>query len=104
MSLLKDLVATAGDALRLSSDLMRYKLEDKAKAVRQGMRRMATCAIFGLIALGLAAAGIGFILYGAFYLIAWVTSPGASGLIVGFAVLIIAGLLALLGCGLLGRS
>ncbi len=43
MSLLRDLVATLGDALRLSSDLMRYKLEAQTQALKRGAGRLGLC-------------------------------------------------------------
>lgn len=104
MSLLRDLVIAAGDALRLSSDLMRCKLEVETRAVKRGISRAAVCVVFYLVAFLLAAIGIVFILYGAFVLIARETGPGAAGLIVGFAVLLMAALLPFVGRGLAGRS
>ncbi len=104
MSLLRDLVITAGDAVRLSSDLMRYKLETETKAVKRGISHTAVGLVFYLLAFLLAAAGFGFILYGAFVLVAHETGPGAAGLIVGVAVLLLAVLVPLVGRGLVNRS
>lgn len=104
MSLLRDLVITAGDALRLSSDLMRYKLETETKAIKRGISRTMVCLAFCLLALVLAAMGFVLILYGAFVLTARATGAGAAGLIVGFAVLLLAALLLLVGRGLASRS
>jgi hypothetical protein len=103
MSLLRDLVITAGDAVRLSSDLMRYKLETETKAIKRGISRTIAFLAFCLLALLLAAMGFGFILYGAFVLVADKTGLGAAGLIVGFAVLAFAVLVALVGRGLTSR-
>lgn len=104
MSLLRDLVITAGDAARLSSDLMRYKLETETKAIKRGVSQTAVYLTFCLLAFLLAAVGFGFILYGAFVLVAYETGPGAGGLIVGFAVLLLAVLVPLVGRGLARRS
>ncbi len=103
MSLLRDLVITVGDAVRLSSDLMRYKLEAETKVIKRSISHTAVGLVFYLLAFLLAAAGFGFILYGAFVLVAHKTGSGAAGLIVGFGVLLLAVLVPLVGRGLTSR-
>jgi hypothetical protein len=104
MNLLGDLLKTAGDAMRLSSDLMRYKLETQKRAVKRGVSRIAICAAVGLIALGFVGAGIGLLLYGSYLMVAYKLGGGASGLIIGAASIVFAGLLILLACGAGRRS
>jgi len=104
MSLARDLVITVGDALRLSSDLMRYKMMAQTKAIKRSLGRAAICLAACVASLVLAAAGVGFILYGAFVLIARaIRSPGAAGLIIGMVVLLIAVIVAVAGRSLMSR-
>lgn len=104
MSLLGDLLKTAGDAMRLSSDVMRYKLEVKTRAVKRSISHIVICLVMGLVALGFAGAGIGLLIYGFFILVANALGPGSSGLIVGAAAILFAGLLMLVACGATKRS
>ena len=99
MSLLGDLLKTVNDAMRLCSDVMRYKLEVQSRAVRRGASRIGVCIGVGLIALGFVGAGIGLLIYGAFFLVARELGPGAAGLIVGVGSIVFAGILVLLACG-----
>ena len=99
MGLLRDLVATANDSVRLVSDVMRWKLEEKKKAAKRGVMRIGICLAMGLIALGFVGAGIGLLIYGSFVMVANQLGPGPSGLIIGAASAIFAGLLMLLTCG-----
>jgi hypothetical protein len=98
MSLLGDLLKTASDAMRLGSDVMRYKLEAQREAVRRRAGRIGLCLGVGLIALGFIGAGIGLLIYGMFFLVARELGPGASGLIVGMGSILLAGVLVLLTC------
>jgi hypothetical protein len=52
MSLLGDLLKTASDAMRLSSDVIRYQMETKKRAVQRRVSRLGICIAMGLIALG----------------------------------------------------
>jgi hypothetical protein len=104
MSLLRDLLATANDALRLCSDVMRYKIEKETRAVKRGASRIGICMGIGLIALAFVGAGIGLLLYGAFAMVASALGPGASGLIIGAASILFAGLLVLLVCAATKKS
>ena len=104
MSLLGDLLKTAGDAMRLSSDVMRYKLEVKTRAVKRGISHIAICLVMGLVALGFVGAGIGLLLYGSFVMVAHELGPGPSGLIIGAASILFAGFLMLVACGATRRS
>jgi hypothetical protein len=104
MSLLGDLLKTASDAMRLSSDLMRYKLEMKTRSVKRGISRIVICIGMGLVALGFVGAGIGLLLYGSFIMVANELGPGPSGLIIGAASILVAGLLMLIACGSTRRS
>ena len=99
MGLLRDLMATTTDALRLVTDIMRLRLEEKKQRAKRGVTRIGVCLVMGLIALGLVGAGIGLLLYGSFVLVANQLGPGPSGLIIGAASVIFAGLLMLLVCG-----
>jgi hypothetical protein len=99
MGLLRDLVATLNDSMRLATDIMRLRLEEKKRAAKRGVTRLGVCLVMGLIALGFVGAGIGLLVYGAFVLVANQLGPGPSGLIIGVASVLLAGLLMLLVCG-----
>ena len=99
MSLLADLLKTTSDAMRLGSDVVRYKLEVQRRIVQRHASRIGVCLGVGLIALGFLGAGIGLLTYGAFFLVARELGAGAAGLIVGVASILVAGLLVLLACG-----
>lgn len=105
MRLMRDLVATAGDVLRLSGDLMRYKVEMEKKLIKRIVGRvMASLAVF-LASAVMAGIGIGFILYGIFVLLAAaMASAAAAGLILGFVLLLVAIATAIMGRSILGRS
>lgn len=104
MSLLGDLLKTAGDAMRLSSDVMRYRLEVKTKAVKRSVSHIAICLAMGLVAFGFVGGGIGLLIYGSFVLVANALGPGPSGLIIGAASVLFAGLVMLVACGATRRS
>jgi hypothetical protein len=99
MNLLRDMLTTANDAIRLCSDVMRYKIAKETRAVKRGVSRIGIC----LTALGFVGAGIGLLLYGAFTMVADALGPGPSGLIIGAASMLFASLLVLLACAT-GRS
>jgi hypothetical protein len=103
MSLLGDLLKTASDAMRLSSDVVRYQMEVKRRAVKRRVSRLALCIGMGLIALGFVGGGIGLLLNGAYLLVAYELGRGWSGLIIGLASILFAGLLMLLACRTGGR-
>jgi len=104
MSMARDLVITAGDALRLLTDLMQCRMMAQSRTIKRGMSRVAVCFAACMASFVLAAVGVGFILYGAFVLIAKaVQSAGAAGLIIGLAVLLIAGIIAVAGRSLMTR-
>lgn len=104
MSVLGDLLKTAGDAMRLASDMMRYQMESRTRAVKRGASRIGVCIAMGLVALGFVGAGMGLLLYGAYVMVAHELGRGPSGLIIGFASIVLAGLLMLLACGSTRRS
>jgi hypothetical protein len=104
MSLLGDLLKTVGDAMRLSSDVIRYQMETKKRAVKRGISRIVICIAMGLIALGFVGGGMGLLLYGAYLMVAHELGRGPSGLIIGAASILFAGLLMLLACRTGGRS
>jgi hypothetical protein len=104
MSLLGDLLKTAGDAMRLSSDVMRYKFETKTRAVKRGISHIVICMAMGLVALAFAGAGIELLIYGSFVMVANALGPGPSGLIIGAAAILLAGFLMLVACGATKRS
>lgn len=104
MSLLGDLLKTASDAMRLSSDVIRYQMVTRKRAVQRRVSRFVICIAVGLIALGFVGAGMGLLLHGAYLLVAHAVGGGPSGLIIGAASILLAGLLMLLACGTGGRS
>jgi hypothetical protein len=97
MSLLRDVVVTVGDALRLSSDVMRRNLEVRSKAIKHTVGRIVVTVIFALMAACMAAVGAGFLLYAIFVYIARQTGFPAAGLIVGFGLLLLAIVVFLVG-------
>ncbi len=99
MGLLRDLVATTNDTMRLVTDIMRLRLEEKKRAAKRGVTRVGICLAMGLVVLGFVGAGIGLLLYGSFVMVANNLGPGPSGLIIGAASILFAGLLMLLVCG-----
>ena len=89
MSLLRDLVATAGDALRLSSDLMQCKLAAQKRTLKRALSRLflfLTLYLATLLAVGVS---VGFLLYGTFVLVARAAGVGPAGLILGGSLLVI---------------
>jgi hypothetical protein len=90
MSLLRDLVVTVGDALRLSSDLMRRNLDVRNQAIRRTAGRIVASVIFALAAACMAATGAGFLVYAIFVYIARETGFPAAGLIMGIGLLLLA--------------
>jgi hypothetical protein len=104
MNLLRDLTITAGDALRLASDLVRYKIEQQKKTVKRGASRIGVCLAVGLVALGFLGAGIGLLIYGSYVMVANQLGPGPSGMIIGAACMLLAGLMMLLACGAVAKS
>lgn len=104
MSVMGDFLKTVGDALRLSSDVIRYQMETKRRAVKRGVSRIALCIGMGLVALGFVGAGMGLLIYGSYLMVAHELGRGPSGLIIGFACILMAGLLMLLACRGGGRS
>jgi hypothetical protein len=98
MGLLGDLLKTVGDAMRLSSDVIRHQMETKKRAVKRGISRIVICIAMGLIALGFVGGGMGLLLYGAYLMVAHELGRGPSGLIIGAASILFAGLLMLLAC------
>jgi hypothetical protein len=104
MSLARDLVTTAGDVVRLLTDLMQCRMAAQTRTIKQGVSRVAICLAACMASLVLAAVGFGFILYGAFVLIARaIRSAGAAGLIIGLVVLLIAVIAAVAGRSLMTR-
>jgi high-affinity Fe2+/Pb2+ permease len=97
MSLLRDVVVTLGDALRLSSDLMRRNLEVQSKAIKRSVGRIVAFAVVATAAALMAATGAGFILYAIFVYIAREAGFPAAGLIVGFGLLLVATVVFLVG-------
>jgi hypothetical protein len=83
MSLLRDLVATLGDAMRLSSDLMRCKLDAQTQVLKRKAGRLGLCLSLYLAAALVIGTGVGFILHGVFILAARAVGAGLAGLIVG---------------------
>jgi uncharacterized membrane protein len=104
MRVMRDLVMTFGDALRLSSDLMRHGVEIQKRVIKRAVSRLTTYLAVFMVSMILAAAGVGFILYGVFVLLAAAIASGAAaGLIMGFVLLVLAISMAALGRSLLGR-
>jgi len=104
MRLIRDLTLTLGDALRLSGDLMRYKIEMEKKLIKRVIGRLTLYLAIFMGSMILAGVGVGFILYGIFVLLAAaIASAAAAGLIMGFVLLLVAIATAILGRSLLSR-
>lgn len=97
MSLLRDMVVTLGDALRLSGDLMRRNLENRGKTLKRTIGRIIAAAILMIGAALFGAAGAGFIIYGIFAYIAGAVGWPASGLIIGGGLLVLSIIVFLVG-------
>lgn len=105
MSMVRDVLATLGDALRLSGDLMRYKVQIETKFMKRVVTRATMYLAVFLASVILAGIGVGFILYGIFVLLARaINSAGAAGLIMGFVLLLAAIVTAVVGRSALSRS
>ncbi len=104
MRLIRDLTMTLSDVLRLSGDLMRYKIEVEKKLIKRIIGRVTLYLAIFIGSLILAGVGVGFILYGIFVLLAAaIASAAAAGLIMGFVLLLMAIATAILGRSLLSR-
>jgi len=90
MSLLRDVAATVGDALRLSSDLMQCKLAAQRKTLKRVLGRVFLFLVLSCATLLVVGTGVGFILYGVFILVARTAGVGPAGLILGGSLLGIA--------------
>jgi hypothetical protein len=105
MRLIRDLMRTVGDAVRVSGDLMRYKVEMETKIIKRVLSRLTTYVAIFLASMVLAGVGAGFILYGVFVLLARaINSAGAAGLILGFVLLLAAIVIAITGRSMFSRS
>ncbi len=105
MSVARDVLVTIGDVLRLSGDLMRYKVQTETRIIKRVVNRLTMYAAVFLASVILAGLGVGFILYGIFVLLARaIESAGAAGLILGFVLLIVAILTAVMGRIVFNRS
>jgi hypothetical protein len=103
MSLVRDVLVILGDAARLSESLMQHTFEAPRRVVKRSIGRLLTCVAVCTASLILAGAGVGFILAGAFILLARaMDSPGVAGLVIGFALLLIALAVAIIGRSLVG--
>ena len=104
MSVVRDVVVTIGDVLRLSGDLMRYKVQMEKRIIKRVVNRATTYVAVFLASMVLAGIGVGFILYGIFVLLARaINSAAAAGLILGFVLLLTAIATAVIGRSVLGR-
>jgi hypothetical protein len=102
---LRDLAVILGDAVRLSEGLMEHTIETPERVVKRRVGRLMRCVVVCAASLIMAAAGAGFILAGAFILLARaMDSPGAAGLMVGSAVLLISLIVAIVVRSLAGWS
>ena len=105
MSVVRNVLVIIGDALRLSGDLMRYKVQMEKRIVKRVINRLATYVAIFLASVILAGIGVGFILYGIFVLLARaINSAGAAGLILGFILLLLAIAMAVMGRSVWSRS
>jgi uncharacterized membrane protein len=105
MRLIRDLAMTFSDVLRLSGDLMRYKIEMEKRIIKRVVSRLTMYLAVFMASVVLAGVGVGFILYGIFVLLAAaMASAAAAGLIMGFTLLLVAIATAVLSRSLLGRS
>ena len=105
MRLIRDIAATAGDVLRLSGDLVRYKMEMEKKLIKRIVGRVVASVAILLGSAIVAGVGAGFMLYGVFVLLAEaMSSPAAAGLILGFVLLLLAVAAAIMARSILGRS
>jgi hypothetical protein len=94
MSLLRDILCTVADLLRLKIQVeAKYlvaKFEDGARFLHSCMKQL--CFLCGMLVfcIALLAGGVGFIMWGAYALLASAINPGFAALIVGLIVSLVA--------------
>jgi len=94
MSLLTDIISTVADLLRLKIQVeAKYlvaKFEDGAKSLHSCVKQLYF--FWGMLAfcIALLAGGVGFIMWGAYALLASAINPGFAALIVGLIVSLVA--------------
>ena len=94
MSLLTDILYTAADLLRLKIKVegkyLAAKFEDGARSLHSCAKQL--CFFWGMLVFCIAmlAGGVGFIMWGAYALLASAINPGFAALIVGLIVSLVA--------------
>lgn len=94
MSLLTDILCTGADLLRLKFEVeakyLSAKLDDGARSVQSFVKRL--CFLLGMLAICIAllAGGVGFMMWGAYALLASAIHPGWAALLVGLIVSLVA--------------
>jgi hypothetical protein len=94
MSLLTDILCTGADLLRLKFQVeakyLSAKLDDGAKSIQSFVKQL--CFLWGMLAfcIVLLAGGVGFMMWGAYALLASTINPGWAALLVGLIVSLVA--------------
>jgi hypothetical protein len=94
MSLLSDILCAGSDLLRLKfqeeAKCLSARLDDGARSVRSFVKQL--CFLWGMLAICIAmlAGGVGFMMWGAYALLASAIHPGWAALLVGLIVSLIA--------------
>ena len=94
MSLLTDILCTGADLLRLKFQVeakyLSAKLDDGARSVQSFVKQL--CFLWGILVfcIALLAGGVGFMMWGAYALLASAIHPGWAALLVGLIVSLVA--------------
>lgn len=94
MSLLSDILCAGSDLLRLKFQVeakyLSAKVDDGARSVRSFVKQL--CFLWGMLAfcITLLAGGVGFMVWGAYSLLASAIYPGWAALLVGLIVSLVA--------------
>lgn len=94
MSLLSDILCTGADLLRLKFQVeakyLSAKLDDGARSVQSFVKQL--CFLWGILVLCIAllTGGVGFMMWGAYALLASAIHPGWAALLIGLIVSLVA--------------
>ncbi|AQT67701.1 hypothetical protein STSP2_00849 [Anaerohalosphaera lusitana] len=96
MSLMHDIITTIGDAARLSSDMVKLKLEREAGTVKHALVQVVSFSAALFISTIIFLVGAAFLIFGGYLLLKMVVSPAAAALIMGGGLVLISGIILLM--------
>ena len=88
MTVLRELADIAHDAASVCGVMMQRRVQQQAEELRTGAVRLVFRLALLKLGILLIAAGVGFLLWGLYMLVADALSPAASALILGAAILL----------------